>query len=311
MIFLMMSLMSTAWADTLKIRIWSGWPPGGPVDQQIRLLQKYLSQAPNTQVIVEYKTGASGVIGLNHFVSLEPNEYVELLLDASGIMITGLITRAHSVDITKDLRILAPIGHTQMLLLSSKASGLKSIADLRDTTKKSIIYASSGMASISHFTTAYLNNYIDQELVHVPYKGTNAVYPDLFEGRVDMFSVLANDGIEHLLSNKVSAIGITGRTRHPRLPHVPTLEEQGIRNYPIDPWFAVFAHPRNDPSRLLQTQLIIRGILNNHANQRAYLDQGIMVSKTGIQDPNKWLSDQLAVYRTLAKDPRFANLSGQ
>jgi len=309
-VMIMLTAMA-AQSEPLKVRVWSGWAPGGPIDRQVRLLQKYLQQDPNTQVIVEYKTGAAGALALNHFVNLVPSDYVELLIDAPGMLITGLITKTHKVDLVNDIQILLPIGHTPMLLLTPVSLGITSIDDLRKTKKFPIIYASSGVGSASHFTTAYLDNYIKKEFVHVPYKGSAAVYPDLLAGRVDLFSVLFNDGVEYTSTGKLNAIGITGSSRHPRLPNVRTLEEQGIKNFPINPWFAVFTHTKNNSEKTKQVHHALKKILSDPEIQKSYLDTGVFVTKSGLDNPLTWWQGQIDIYTKLSKEPKFSDLANK
>lgn len=305
-------LSATAHAETIKIRFWMPFAAGGPGDQQVRVLQKYLQeQNPNFVTTIEFKPGAGGSVGQKHFASLGKSEYVELLLDAPTVLVNRYLTKSHTLDLNKDLEIFMPIGNAQMLVLVPASSDINNIQGLRNTKKNPINYGSSGIGSVSHFTSAYLENYIDKPMNHIPYKGSGPVYPDLIAGRLDLFSVFFSSGIEQVAGNNVKAIAITGNKRHPRLPNVATLDEQGIKNFPIDPWWALFTNPNNDPVKQQAVQQALIKILMDKSTQKNYLDDGIVVDENAIRNPKPWFDRQITVFQNLAKDPKFANLESK
>jgi tripartite-type tricarboxylate transporter receptor subunit TctC len=305
--FIMASSM--AMAEPIKIRFWSAFPPGGPTDQQIRILQKYLQeQNPEFVITVEYKPGAGGAIGLNHFAKLEKSGQVEILMDAPNMLVGKYMTKTHSLDLHKDIEILMPIGNTQMLILVPESSDINDLVDLNKSKKDTIVYGSSGLGTASHFTSAYLENYTNKKMVHVPYKGTAPVFTDLIAGRLDLFSVLFNGGVEQVTGNKVKAIGVTGPVRNARLPNVKTLEEQGLKNYPINPWFALFVNLKNDPVQQRKVQQALLKILQDPAIQKSYQNEGVNIDSASIKDPKSWFVRQDKLYQSLSRDPRFADL---
>jgi len=302
----------TVMAEPIQIRFWSAFAPGGPNDQQIRILQRYLQeQNPDFVVTVEYKPGAGGTVGLNHFSKLDRSNQVDILLEASSILVGKYMTKTHTVDLNKDIEILMPLGNTQMLILVPESSPINSLDDLKKSKKDPISYGSSGLGTTSHLTSAYLENYINKKMIHVPYKGSAPVFQDLIAGRLDLFSVLYSGGIEQVTGNKVKAIGITGSVRNARLPNVKTLEEQGLKNYPINPWFALFVHPKNDPVQQRRVQQALLKILQDPAIQKNYQLEGITIDNAGLKDPKAWLERQDKLFQNLSRDPRFADLESK
>jgi tripartite-type tricarboxylate transporter receptor subunit TctC len=306
----------TVMAEPVHIRFWSAYAPGGPNDQQIRILQRYLQeQNPEFVITVEYKIGAGGTVGLNHFAkldkSIDKSNQVDILLEAFGILVRKYMTKTNTVDLNKDIEILMPLGNTQMLILVPESSPVNSLDDLKKSKKDSLSYGSAGLGSTGHLTSAYLENYINKKMIHVPYKGSAPVFQDLIAGRLDLFSVLYSGGIEQVIGNKVKAIGITGSVRNARLPNVKTLEEQGLKNYPIDPWYALFVHPKNDPVQQRRVQQALLKILQDPAIQKNYQLEGISIDNAGLKDPKAWLDRQDKLFQNLARDPRLADLESK
>jgi tripartite-type tricarboxylate transporter receptor subunit TctC len=301
---------SAAASDSTKIRIWVGWAPGGPVDIQARILQKHiLMYQPDSTVIVEYHPGANGGIGLSKFTRhTESGEFVNLYIDTPNILISKFITKTNKVDLSQEIRIGTVIGVEQMLIMTSKQSGINSIYDLRSSQKSVINYGSSGIGSLSHLTTAYIESVVKQNYNHIPFKGSAHVFPDLINGNLDMFSVFYSIGSTHVLSQRVNAIAITGKQRNAALPQVPTLEEQGIKNYPLTAWTAIFLNNNDTPQHQQRVVDIINKILTSAAAQEEYAARGIIVDTDHKINPNRWWQQEIKNYKAFAKLPQFQDL---
>lgn len=298
-------------ADSVKIRLWVGWAPGGPVDIQARILQKHiLMYQPDSTVIVEYHPGANGGIGLSKFTRhTEPGEFVNLYIDTPNILISKFITKTNKVDLLREIRIGTVIGVEQMLIMTSKQSGINSIHDLRSSQKSVINYGSSGIGSLSHLTTAYIESVVKQDYNHIPFRGSAPVFPDLISSRLDMFSVFYSVGLPHVLSQQVNAIAITGKQRNAALPHVPTLEEQGIKNYPLTAWTAIFVNNNDNPQRQQQAIDVINKTLIKAATQEEYANRGIIVDTDNKVNPDRWWQQEIKNYRNFATLPQFQDLA--
>jgi tripartite-type tricarboxylate transporter receptor subunit TctC len=299
------SATALAFAEPLKIRFWSGFPAGGATDQQIRILQKCITEtSANTIVTVEYRPGAAGVVGFKQFVAHQPTDYVELLMDGSNQLISAYITKTNNLDPTEHVKIIAAVGYIQEVIMASRASSIASIADLK--RKKSIVYGSAGVGSVSHITTAYLENYISNEFVHVPYKSPPQAVPDLINGRIDLLADYVSSGITQVRAGTVVPIAVTGSKRTPLIPTVKTLQEQGVKDFPIDPWYAVFSHLNNDPVKTLQASQLIDACLQNPRIQQEYADRGVIVPID--QSPRTWYRAQVERYQRIAQHPKFKSL---
>jgi tripartite-type tricarboxylate transporter receptor subunit TctC len=301
----------SALAAETKIRIWVGWAPGGPVDIQARILQKHIQLAnPNTTVIVEYHPGANGGLGLLKFSKhKESGEFVNFYIDTPNILISRFITKTNKVDLEQEIKIASLIGTEQMLVVTSKQSNITSIQDLRNSNKTVINYGSSGLGSLSHLTTAYLESVVKKDYNHVPYKGSAPVFIDLVNGNLDLFSVFYSLGSVQVADQRVTAIAITGKRRNPALPDVPTLDEQGIKNYPMSAWTAIFV---NNNANVQQQQAaidIVNRTLSNSTVQEEYAKRGVIVDTEHTDNPEQWWKQEIRKYKNLSKLPQFKDLA--
>ena len=305
-------MFGAAHADPLKVRLWIGFAPGAGSDQEIRVIQKQLYAADPTMIVtVEYRAGAGGSIGLGQFANTRPGEFVELYMDGFNQMVTTYLTKTSKVNLEKDIEIVTVIGHAQQIIMANKNLGISTIKELDKLQKPVINYGSAGVGSVAHMAVNYLDKYVSTELVHIPYRGIALAVPDLMAGNIDLLADYLSSGAEHVISGSVVAIAITGQSRSARLPTVKTFAEQGIKDYPFEPWFAIFSHPKNDPTKVKQVVDIINKTLLMPEYRAEHANRGIIVDPALIKNPGKWYKGQIDKYKLLATDPKFANLVAQ
>lgn len=300
----------SAMAADSKIRIWVGWAPGGPVDIQARILQKHIQLAnPNTTVVVEYHPGANGGLGLSKFSKhKESGDFVNFYIDTPNILISRFITKTNKVDVEQEIKIASLIGTEQMLIVTSKQSNITSIQDLRNSSKPVINYGSSGLGSLSHLTTAYLESIVKKDYNHVPYKGSAPVFTDLINGNLDLFSVFYSIGSVHVADQRVTAIAITGKQRNPSLPNVPTLDEQGIKNYPMSAWTAIFVNHNDNVQQQAAIGMINRTLTNSSVREE-YATRGVTIDTEHKANPVQWWEQEIKKYKNLSTLPQFKDLT--
>ena len=311
-LFVFFTTFGAAHADPLKVRLWIGFAPGAGSDQEIRVIQKQLYAADPTMIVtVEYRAGAGGSIGLGQFANTRPGEFVELYMDGFNQMVTTYLTKTSKVNLEKDIEIVTVIGHAQQIIMANKNLGISTIKELDKLQKPVINYGSAGVGSVAHMAVNYLDKYVSTELVHIPYRGIALAVPDLMAGNIDLLADYLSSGAEHVISGSVVAIAITGQSRSARLPTVKTFAEQGIKDYPFEPWFAIFSHPKNDPTKVKQVVDIINKTLLMPEYRAEHANRGIIVDPALIKNPGKWYKGQIDKYKLLATDPKFANLVAQ
>jgi tripartite-type tricarboxylate transporter receptor subunit TctC len=259
---------------------------------------------------VEYHPGSNGGLGLLKFSKhKESGEFVNFYIDTPNILISRFITKTNKVDLEQEIKIASLIGTEQMLVVTSKQSNITSIQDLRNSNKTVINYGSSGLGSLSHLTTAYLESVVKKDYNHVPYKGSAPVFIDLVNGNLDLFSVFYSLGSVQVADQRVTAIAITGKRRNPALPDVPTLDEQGIKNYPMSAWTAIFV---NNNANVQQQQAaidIVNRTLSNSTVQEEYAKRGVIVDTEHTDNPEQWWKQEIRKYKNLSKLPQFKDLA--
>jgi tripartite-type tricarboxylate transporter receptor subunit TctC len=112
-------------------------------------------------------------------------------------------------------------------------------------------YASQGNGSLSHIGTEMFKTQTGTSMVHIPYRGSGPAVQDVLSGQVQVFMTTPPSVMQHVQAGKLKGYAVTGKTRHPGLPNVPTTTEAGLKGFELEAWVAVFA-PTGTPPDVIQ-----------------------------------------------------------
>jgi len=114
------------------------------------------------------------------------------------------------------------------------------IAYLKSNPDK-VSYASQGSGSLAHVGTEIFKAQTSTSILHVPYRGSGPAIQDMLSGQVQLFITTPPSVMQHIQSGKLKGIAVTGKSRHPGLPQVPTTAEAGLPGFELEGWVALFA----------------------------------------------------------------------
>jgi tripartite-type tricarboxylate transporter receptor subunit TctC len=254
--FASLAVPLAAWAQafpTKPITLVVPNPPGGLVDTSARLVAEPLARVIGQSVVVDNKPGASGNLAYQT-VARAPKDGHTLLVSYSGYHIANPILMD---KLPWELKDLTPVGlitvATNVIAVhpSVPANNLKEFIAYAKQHPGKLNYASQGNGSVSHIGTEIFKLQTGVNMVHVPYKGSGQAIADVLGGQVELFITTPPSVMQHVQSGKLKALAVTGKTRHPGMPNVPTVAEAGLANFELESWVALYA-PAGTPAATLQ-----------------------------------------------------------
>lgn len=229
-------------------------PAGGPSDIVARLVGERLSKAIGQPVVIENRAGAAQTLGTAAVAKAEPDGYTLLFTTSTPIMVSPHTMKV-SYDVRRDLRIVAHVGSTPLVLYSNAQVPARSVSELIGLAKAKpgqVSYGSYGHGSSAHLLGEYLNKQAGISLVHVAYKGVAPQIQDLAGGHINVALADVGTPAEFVKSGVLNALAVTGSSRTPSLPDVPTFAEQGITGMePFSAWWGLFA-PAGTPAPIVE-----------------------------------------------------------
>ncbi len=254
-ITLMSILGSTAQAQTYPqrpITLIVPFAPGGGTDSIARDMAKTLAESLGQPVIVDNRGGGGGVIGANAVAKAAADGHT--LLFATSTLVTNAASEpATPYQITTDFSPVAMIGRGPLLVVASKALGVKTVAQLTDVAKtrpQGLNYCSAGNGSINHLAGEVFHQQTKLNLTHVPYKGSGPATLDVLAGRIDLFFATVPTILPHVREQRVELLATTGAQRSALFPNTPTMAESGYKDFNLSTWWGVLA-PAKTPKDIV------------------------------------------------------------
>jgi tripartite-type tricarboxylate transporter receptor subunit TctC len=218
------------------------FPPGGLTDVMARLVGEQLGKRWGVNVVVENKPGSGGMIGADAVAKAAPDGSTILAITMSHAVNATLFKGKAPYDFQKDLKPVALLAGSPMLVVVPAASPIQDFRALMTAAKTRPLNAgSSGNGTPPHLTLAFFNQLTGSSIQHVPYKGGAPSMTDLIGGQIDVVFSNFPESIAHVKAGKLRALAIASAARHPAVPDVPTTAEAGLPELQVENWTAIMA----------------------------------------------------------------------
>lgn len=207
-----------------------------------RLVGEQLGKRWNVNVVVDNKPGSGGMIGADAVAKAAPDGNTILATTMSHAVNATLFKGKAPYDLQKDLRAVALLAGSPMLVVVPATSPIRDFRALMDAAKsKPLNGGSSGNGTPPHLTLAFFNQLTGSAIQHVPYKGGAPSMTDLIGGQLDVIFSNFPESIAHVKSGKLRALAIASTARHPAVPDVPTSTEAGLPELQVENWTGIMA----------------------------------------------------------------------
>lgn len=217
---------------------------GGTNDIVGRLVSQKLGEVLGAaSVVVDNRPGAGGNIGTQLVAKAPKDGYTLLMTISSSQAINPALYKNAGFDPVKDFRPISLIGAVPNVLLVSPSFQARTVAELLSLAKAQpgkLQYASAGNGTLNHLLGEMLNSMAGIELQHVPYKGVAPAMNDVLGGQLPMLFASLPSSLANIRAGKLRALAVSGPSRSPVLPEVPTLGES-VPGYSGTLWIGLFA----------------------------------------------------------------------
>ncbi|MBV8409336.1 MAG: tripartite tricarboxylate transporter substrate binding protein [Alphaproteobacteria bacterium] len=218
------------------------FPAGGPADIFGRNLGERMAPFLGQPVVIENKSGAAGVTGVDFVAKAGSDAHVMGLMSASAGAIMQSLMPKMPFDPAKDIAPQILVVRVQEVFAVSAKLGvgnLKSFVAYAKANPGKVTCGSAGTGGITHLAIELLKHETGTDLLHVPYRGAAPATNDLLAGTVDAVLLDISILLPHVRSGSVKVLAVTSDTRAPLLPDVPTMREMGYPKVNSDNWYAL------------------------------------------------------------------------
>jgi tripartite-type tricarboxylate transporter receptor subunit TctC len=231
------------------VHVLVGLAAGGGTDVAARILAEWLADQLHQQFVVENRTGMGGNLANQAALAAPPDGYT-LLFTGPNSTISAALYKKLPFNFLQDSVAIAGMMRFPNLMVVPPSLPVKTVQEFIDYARAhpgQLSMASSGVGASPHLSGELFKFMTKIEMVHVPYRGSAAAYPDLITGKVHLlFDNLGGPVLELIRSGQLRVLGVTTASRWETLPDVPTVAET-VPGFDVTIWYGLFAPKRTPP----------------------------------------------------------------
>lgn len=225
---------------------------GGAMDMIARSVGAKLGERLGHTIVVDNRGGGGGTVGAGLARAADADGYTLIMMSATSV-IRPLLYKAN-YEMFRDFTAISQVSAQPYLLVVNPKLPVRTVSELIAYAKANpgkLNYASAGQGSIIHLASELLSVNAGIRMVHVPYKGMGAAYPDLLAGHTQLALGSIVSALQHARAGRLRSVAVTSPQRSKAAPEVPTIAESGVTGYAVTNWYGALA-PAKTPRPIIE-----------------------------------------------------------
>jgi len=284
------------------IKVISPYPAGSASDTVSRVVLDEVSRLIGQPVVIEMRPGAGGSIGFASVARSDPDGYT-LVTSSSSMATERVLHKTLPYDPARDFVPVVLIGTSPNVLMVSKQSGFKTVADLVAAAKAkpgTMTFASAGIGSSSHMAAERFRLAAKIDVRHVPFREGGLT--EVMAGRIDFYFIPLAAAASALGNDKLAVLAVSSPDRVPLLPDVPSIVEAGYPGAVFRFWNGLSAPAKTPRDVVQKLHDATDKALNGPALVEKLAKLGVEPKHISVEEFDQFFKDDLAATAQLAKD---------
>lgn len=285
------------------VRMVVPFAPGGGVDVTARILAQQLTQRVGQSFLVENRTGASGIIGVEYVARSAPDGYTLLVGSQTTQAVVPAMYKV-SYDTARDFTGITEIARSPLLIVVHPSLPVKTVADLIKLARARPGQLTFGAASggTPHLAGELFKLTAKVDMLFVPYKGEGPAIADAMGGQISLVFSNLPVALPQAQGGRLRGIAVTSAQRVPTAPDIPTVAESGLPGFEAFTWFGFFAPgaaPREVVAKLNADSVAALNLPDVKDKMAA---QGLFVTANAVDPFNEFVRKEIARWAKIVKD---------
>ncbi|HUD89455.1 MAG TPA: tripartite tricarboxylate transporter substrate binding protein [Xanthobacteraceae bacterium] len=281
-----------------------GFAAGGSTDVAARIVAQKMSEILGQSVLVENRTGASGLIAAEDVAKSPPDGYTLLMASQTVLAVAPRLYRKVTVDPVKDFAPVAYCGASPLVLVVNPAFPAHTTAEMIAMAKADpgkIIFGTGGVGTTPHIASEMFQHDAGIKMSHVPYRGEAGAINDLVAGQIPAMFANLSAIMGQLKAGTVRAIAVTSPQRSPLAPDVPTVSET-LPGFAAETWFGLVAPAGTPHDVIVKLNAAALQALASDDTKKRYADLGMTNGGSSPEQLDAYIKSEIDKWSKVIDD---------
>lgn len=278
--------------------------PGGGVDLVARIVAEKLRVAMGQPFVVENQAGAGGAIATQIAARAQPDGYTLAIGYVATHATNPAVKRNLGYDAVKDFTPIAMIGGTPNVLVVARAVPVNTLQEFVAYAKanpRKVDYGTSGVGTLNHLVMEQFKRASGVPSMAVPYRSIGQAFTDAMGGQIQVIFPGLAAAMPHLRSGAFKALAVTGESRQPLLPDVPTFKELGYEGFNGLTWYGIVGPAKLPDAITKKLNEEINKVLASPVLREAFRAETLNVMPMTPTQFGKYMADEIAHWTAVAR----------
>jgi tripartite-type tricarboxylate transporter receptor subunit TctC len=284
-----------------------GFAAGGPNDIVARILGEWLSKHMGQQWVIENRAGSGGMLAAASVINSAPDGYTVMFVAPNNAIGESLYKKL-PFNFIRDTVPVAGTLRLANLMVVPPDFPAKTVAEFIAHAKANpgkLNFASSGNGTSVHMSGELFKLMAGIDIVHVPYRGSSAAYPDLMSGKVHVLFDNLPGSINFAREGTLKALGVTTAKRWDSTPEIPAISET-VKDYEASVWYGISAPKGTPPDAVDKLNKAVNAALADPAMVKRFAELGAVPMPMSPSEFGTLVADETAKWRKVVE---FAGIS--
>jgi tripartite-type tricarboxylate transporter receptor subunit TctC len=287
------------------IRMLVGFGAGGGTDIVARIVAQKMAEGLGQSVLVENRTGASGLIAAEDVARSPLDGYLLMMGSQTTLAVAPMLYhKTATLDPAKEFAGVTLTGASPLALVANPSFAAHSVADVIAMAKANpgkINFGTGGVGTTPHMTAELFQHDAGIKMLHVAYRGEAPAINDTIAGQIPLMFANLSAVIGHIKGGSLRAIAVTSAQRSPNAPDVPTVAET-LPGFAAETWFGIVAPAGTPHDVLLKLNGVARKALASSDTKQRLAELGMSNGSSTPEEFDAYIKSEIAKWSQVIKD---------
>jgi tripartite-type tricarboxylate transporter receptor subunit TctC len=282
-----------------------GFGAGGGTDIAARIMAQKMSEILGQSIVVENRTGASGMIAAEDEAKSLPDGYTLMMGSQTTFAVAPNLYRKVTLDPARDFAGVGLTGASPLVLVVNPSFAAHSVKDVIAMAKADpgkINFGTGGTGTTPHMTAELFQHVAGIKMTHVAYRGEAPAINDLLAGQIPLMFANLSAVMGNLKAGTLRALAVTSAKRSPSTPDIPTVAEVALPGFEAETWWGIVAPAGTPQANLAKLNAAARKALADDDTKKRFADLGMTNGGSSPEELDAYIKSEIVKWAKVIKD---------